>query len=143
MLLPAGKYTVTYTRGPEYRVAEAGDRRARVRRSTPRAFRVERWINLADAGWYSGDHHVHAAGCAHYSNRPRRASTPEDMMRHILGEDLNVGCVLTWGPCWYHQKQFFDGKVHVTFDAAESDALRRGGIRLPQLARRATWCCCG
>jgi hypothetical protein len=20
--------------------------------------------------------------------------------------------VLTWGPCWYHQKQFFDGKVH-------------------------------
>ena len=32
-------------------------------------------------------------------------------MRHILGEDLNVGCVLTWGPCWYHQKQHFDGKV--------------------------------
>ena len=34
------------------------------------------------------------------------------MMRHILGEDLNVGCVLSWGPCWYHQKQFFDGTVH-------------------------------
>jgi hypothetical protein len=34
------------------------------------------------------------------------------MMRHILGEDLNVGCVLTWGPCWYHQKQFFEGRVH-------------------------------
>ena len=34
------------------------------------------------------------------------------MMRHILGEDLNVGCVLSWGPCWYFQKQFFDGKVH-------------------------------
>ena len=33
-------------------------------------------------------------------------------MRHILGEDLNVGCVLSWGPCWYHQKQFFDGQVH-------------------------------
>ena len=33
-------------------------------------------------------------------------------MRHILGEDLNVGCVLSWGPCWYHQKQFFDGKTH-------------------------------
>jgi hypothetical protein len=33
------------------------------------------------------------------------------MMRHILGEDLNVGCVLTWGPCWYHQKQFFSGDV--------------------------------
>jgi hypothetical protein len=34
------------------------------------------------------------------------------MMRHILGEDLNVGCVLSWGPCWYFQKQFFDGTVH-------------------------------
>jgi hypothetical protein len=32
------------------------------------------------------------------------------MMRHFLGEDLNVGCVLTWGPCWYHQKGFFEGK---------------------------------
>ena len=34
------------------------------------------------------------------------------MMRQILGEDLNVGCVLSWGPCWYFQKQFFDGKLH-------------------------------
>ncbi len=34
------------------------------------------------------------------------------MMRHILGEDLNVGCVLSWGPCWYFQKQYFEGKVH-------------------------------
>src|SRR5207248_1986657 len=34
-----------------------------------------------------------------------------DMMRQVLGEDLNVGCVLSWGPCWYFQKQFFDGKV--------------------------------
>jgi hypothetical protein len=34
------------------------------------------------------------------------------MFRHIQGEDLNVGCVLTWGPCWYYQKQFFEGGVH-------------------------------
>src|SRR5258708_8568213 len=33
------------------------------------------------------------------------------MMRHILGEDLNVGCVLSWGPCWYAQKQYFEGKT--------------------------------
>jgi hypothetical protein len=32
------------------------------------------------------------------------------MMRHILGEDLNVGCVLSWGPCWYTQKQYFEGQ---------------------------------
>jgi hypothetical protein len=34
------------------------------------------------------------------------------MMRHVLGEDLNVGCCLSWGPCWYHQKRYFSGKVH-------------------------------
>jgi hypothetical protein len=34
------------------------------------------------------------------------------MWRHILGEDLDVGCVLSWGPCWYAQKQFFEGKIH-------------------------------
>ena len=45
------------------------------------------------------------------TKRPPRASQPEDMMRHILGEDLNVGCVLSWGPCWYFQKQYFEGKV--------------------------------
>jgi hypothetical protein len=110
ILLPAGKYHVTYTRGPEYRIEErdidvpAGEKHAE-------RFRMKRWINLATAGWFSGDHHVHAAGCAHYSS-PAQGVTPKDMMRHIQGEDLNVGCVLTWGPCWYHQKQFFDGKVH-------------------------------
>ena len=74
-------------------------------------FRLERWIKLADHGWYSGDHHIHAAGCAHYES-PTDGVTPQDMMRHILGEDLNVGCVLSWGPCWYVQKQYFDGKVN-------------------------------
>jgi hypothetical protein len=31
------------------------------------------------------------------------------MMRHCLGEDLKVGCNLTWGPCFDYQKQFFTG----------------------------------
>jgi hypothetical protein len=34
------------------------------------------------------------------------------MIRHILGEDLDVGCLLSWGPCWYSQKTFFEGKDH-------------------------------
>ncbi len=61
--------------------------------------------------WFSGDHHVHAAGCGHYES-PTEGVKPQDMWRHILGEDLDVGCVLSWGPCWYAQKQFFDGKIH-------------------------------
>jgi hypothetical protein len=108
--LPPGKYHVTYLRGPEYKVLtreiEVPDTDAH-----SESFRMERWINLASQGWYSGDHHVHAAGCAHYFS-PTQGVTPADMVRHIIGEDLNVGCVLSWGPCWYHQKQYFDGKVH-------------------------------
>jgi hypothetical protein len=110
VLLPAGKYQVQYTRGPEYKVLEREIEVPEVDEHHER-FRMKRWINLAAAGWYSGDHHVHAAGCAHYSS-PTQGVGPADMMRHIVGEDLNVGCVLTWGPCWYHQKQHFDGKVH-------------------------------
>lgn len=110
LLLPPGEYTVSWTRGPEYVpgtrtvVVGAGpEQRER--------FELDRWIRLADHGWYSGDHHVHAAGCSHYDS-PAAGVGPADMMRHIVGEDLNVGCVLSWGPCWYHQKQFFDGRVH-------------------------------
>ncbi|MEY4565372.1 MAG: hypothetical protein RLY14_342 [Planctomycetota bacterium] len=110
VVLPAGKYTVTATRGPEY--LESKFDFVVPEKESAETMRVElkRWIHMADLGWFSGDHHVHAAGCAHYEN-PTQGVSPEDMMRHILGEDLNVGCVLSWGPCWYHQKQFFDGKV--------------------------------
>jgi hypothetical protein len=109
VLLPAGKYHVSYRRGPEYRVLERDIEVPASKQHTER-FRMKRWINLAASGWYSGDHHVHAAGCAHYSS-PTQGVTPADMMRHIRGEDLNVGCVLTWGPCWYHQKENFSGHV--------------------------------
>ena len=110
ILLPAGSYEVTYSRGPEYRVdrrtIEVGGDGLQTE-----SFRLRRWIHMARQGWYSGDHHIHAAGCSHYE-APTEGVLPVAMMRHILGEDLNVGCVLSWGPCWYHQKQFFDGKVH-------------------------------
>lgn len=110
ILLPVGRYHVTYTRGPEYQELER-DIEVPAGKQHTESFRMKRWINLSATGWYSGDHHVHAAGCAHYSS-PTQGVTPADMMRHIRGEDLNVGCVLTWGPCWYHQKENFEGHVN-------------------------------
>jgi hypothetical protein len=107
--LPPGEYEVTYSRGPEYRVLKRTINVPHVA-THKEAFRLSRWIKLSDYGWYSGDHHVHAAGCSHYES-PTEGVLPEDMMRHILGEDLNVGCVLSWGPCWYYQKQFFEAGV--------------------------------
>ena len=108
--LAPGTYQVEVTRGPEYLVTRHSMTvpRGRMHREV---FQLRRWINLAKMGWYSGDHHVHAAGCGHYDS-PTEGVKPEDMWRHIVGEDLDVGCVLSWGPCWYAQKQFFEGKIH-------------------------------
>ena len=110
VLLPPGTFQVTYSRGPEYRILQ---RQITIPNAptNQQTFRLKRWIKLADKGWFSGDHHVHAAGCSHYE-APTQGVDPAAMMRHIRGEDLNVGCVLTWGPCWYFQKDFFEGKTH-------------------------------
>ncbi|RPI88943.1 MAG: hypothetical protein EHM42_03880, partial [Planctomycetaceae bacterium] len=108
--LPPGEYSVEVSRGPEYRVATHTVFVRTGVTSQKQDFQLNRWIHPATRRWFSGDHHVHAAGCAHYEN-PTEGVTPADMMRHILGEDLNVGCVLSWGPCWYTQKQYFEGKT--------------------------------
>ena len=42
-------------------------------------------------------------------------SLGQDMMRHVVGEDLKIGSVLTWGPGWYFQKTFFEGKDNTTY----------------------------
>ncbi|MEC7564309.1 MAG: CehA/McbA family metallohydrolase [Planctomycetota bacterium] len=110
VMLPPGKYTFRVTRGPEYRV-ETREVVIPATQHHSLQFNLKRWIHLAKHGWISGDHHIHAAGCAHYDS-PTEGVLPDAMMRHILGEDLNVGCVLTWGPCWYFQKDFFQGRNH-------------------------------
>ena len=108
--LPPGEYSVIVSRGPEYHV----DTHKLVVKSgavsQKASFKLRRWVHPLKRQWFSGDHHVHAAGCAHYDS-PTEGVKPADMMRHILGEDLNVGCVLSWGPCWYTQKQYFEGKT--------------------------------
>ena len=34
------------------------------------------------------------------------------MFLHVKGEGLNVGCSLTWGPCYDFQRQFFEPTPH-------------------------------
>ena len=110
VILPPGTYRISAHRGPEYHPVQLQYTVPEKGEVQPLAIQLKRWIHMAQLHWISGDHHVHAAGCAHYEN-PTEGVTPQDMLRHILGEDLNVGCVLSWGPCWYHQKQFFDGQT--------------------------------
>ena len=106
--LPPGDYTVKCSRGPE--TIEETKRFAVTDQPQELVYRVRRWIDPSQSGWWSGDHHIHAAGCLHYNN-PTEGVKPSDMIRHTMGEDLKVGCCLTWGPCFDYQKRFFTGEV--------------------------------
>jgi hypothetical protein len=106
--LPEGTFTIEFSRGPESVPARQSVQVSPELKQA--AFKVERWIDPSTRGWWSGDHHIHAAGCAHYV-KPTEGVHAPDMYRHCLGEDLKVGANLTWGPCFDYQKQFFCGKV--------------------------------
>jgi len=107
IFLPEGAYTVEFSRGPES-LTQTKNLTVDAK-SKSWDFKVERWIDPSKMGWWSGDHHIHAAGCAHYTNPTEGVHAP-DMIRQIMGEDLKIGANLTWGPCFDYQKQFFTGK---------------------------------
>jgi hypothetical protein len=106
--LPKGVYSIGVTRGPEYfaqthRVQMAAE-------AQTLQIKLKRWVDPSKFGWWSGDHHIHAAGCSHYRDPTQGVHAP-DMLRHCLGEDLKIGATLTWGPGFDYQKQFFTGQV--------------------------------
>lgn len=78
--LEPGRYFLTIERGKEYlpltETLEIGDQPVR------KTFRLKRWINLAERGWYSGETHVH-----------RRIRELPNVM---LAEDLNVAFPVTY-----------------------------------------------
>lgn len=106
--LPPGNYSVICSRGPE--TIPQTQQLTVGQKPTTLVYKVRRWTDPSKLGWWSGDHHIHAAGCLHY-NSPSEGVKPGDMIRHIMGEDLKVGCCLTWGPCFDFQKRFFTGEV--------------------------------
>ncbi len=80
--LPPGEYTFTVERGHEYfaaqqtiTVPETGD-------VSPVELKLERWIDMAARGWYSGDTHLH-----------RKL---EDVPNIVAAEDLHVALPLTY-----------------------------------------------
>src|SRR5207245_8675527 len=91
ILLPECTYMVTCSMGPEYQ-PQTKQVQVTATGSSEVSFAMERWINPRKYGWYSGDHHVHAAGWSHYQN-PTEGVRPEDMVRPIEVEKLNVGDV--------------------------------------------------
>ena len=106
--LPDGEYTVESTRGPEYLCSRQevtiGESRNLI------SIQLQRWIDPSRWGWYAGDTHLHAAGCAHY-DYPTQGVSLETTIRQLRGEALSIGEILTWGPSWYYQKKFFTGRA--------------------------------
>ena len=123
--LPAGEFNIKYSRGPEYRVLDKSftvdaDNENRLE------LQLQRWVAPRSYGFYGGDHHIHAAGCSHYT-LPTEGVSPEDMFRQVKGEGLNVGCVLTWGPCFDFQRRFFQPKPN---DFGDKDTLLKYDLEI-------------
>ena len=116
LLLPPGEYQVETGRGPEYLVAR-GPRSVQANGTTRWAVQLQRWIDPGARGWVSGDHHIHAAGCAHYEH-PEAGVGPEMLMPQVQGEALAIAGVLTWGPGFYTQKLHFSGRDDAVSTAA-------------------------
>src|SRR6185312_15855685 len=91
--LPDGQYTIESKRGPEYL---RGEQTVVIGGASDQIdIQLKRWIDPAKWGWYSGDTHIHAGGCAHY-DYPTEGVSPETMIRQARGEGLAIGDVLTW-----------------------------------------------
>ena len=84
--LAPGNYILTLSRGPEYLEQE---HQIQMDESTQDlTFTMERWVHMADSGWYSGDEHIHI-----------RRSPRENpyILKWIEAEDIHVGALLQMG----------------------------------------------
>lgn len=88
--LGPGTYQLRLTKGFEYRshidsiqISSGG--------ATGKTYRMQRWINMPERGWYSADDHIHI-----------RRSPRENphILRWIAAEDVHVGTLLRMGDFW-------------------------------------------
>ena len=107
VMLPPGRIRVTYGRGPEYRLVSRDltvpDRGETIVRRPPRAMDrpVQPTASIAATTIST------PPAVPHYTD-PTQGVSPKDMFLQVKGEGLNVGCVLTWGPCYDFQRRFFE-----------------------------------
>ena len=88
--LPPGSYTLTLSKGFEYRHQEVTLTVGADERVT-REYRLERWIDMPSRGWYSADDHIHL----------RRSPRDDDAIATwVAAEDIHVGNILEMGDFW-------------------------------------------
>ncbi len=111
--LKPGKYTVRARKGPEYRLAST-DVEIVADKAADVALVVERWIDMAELGWFSADDHLHVTRRSPRDN--------EFLVRWFEAEDLNVACLLEMG--------YYKGLVSAPQYAFGAKASFRQGRRL-------------
>jgi hypothetical protein len=88
--LPSGTYTIELSKGYEYlRVKD--ELKLEKNGSLSKTYKLQRWINMPEKGWYSADDHIHL-----------RRSPREDalILKWIAAEDIHVGHLLQMGDFW-------------------------------------------
>lgn len=88
--LPPGQYSLTLSKGNEY-LREQDSLQIEAHRSVSKTYRLERWINMPERGWYSADDHIHIR------RSPRHDPLLLDWMK---AEDIHVGNLLWMGDFW-------------------------------------------
>ena len=106
--LPAGEARLEVWRGFEYEpVFETVE--VRPGEWSNVEVQLDRWIDMAAGGWYSGDNHIHPNYGGHYF------VTPEDLRNKAHAEDLNVanGMIANyWGNSRVEDLEHFLGHPH-------------------------------
>ena len=88
--LRPGRYTFELEHGPEYRLF-SGHFTLEDKADEARTVELERFVDMADEGWWSGDLHIHRK--------------PEEMELLVRAEDLHVAPLITW---WNRRNQWAD-----------------------------------
>ncbi len=100
MALPAGDWEIHILHGIEY---EPLHEKFRVEPGqwTRKTFRLKRWTNMPERGWYSGDDHIHS--------RLMSSEDAEKLLAFTVAGDIHVANVLEMGNemrTWYAQRGF-------------------------------------
>jgi hypothetical protein len=119
LVLKPGEYFLSLSKGVEYL-----DQVHQIRMEEPGqtlVFSMERWIHMADSGWYSGDEHIHI-----------RRSPRENpyILKWIEAEDIHVGAMLQMGDfrnIYFGQFAFGDEGVY-----SEQDRVLSPGQEEPR-----------
>ena len=88
--LEAGEYQLTLSKGVEF-LDQTHKLELKEGENKELNFEMERWINMANSGWYSADDHIHI-----------RRSPRENplILKWVEAEGLNVGVMLQMGDFW-------------------------------------------